>query len=101
MSAAPSYEEIGEKVRGTVALVLSLRPEAMTPQSRLLSDLNAESLDLLDLRFRLEEAFRIRITQADLARAFGTDLSAQEFDRRFTIEALTRYVQGRLEEPGE
>ena len=62
----PSKEEILEKV--TVALVdaLALDDDEVTPESTLVGDLGAESIDFLDIVFRLEKAFGIEIARAEL-----------------------------------
>jgi acyl carrier protein len=88
--------QIQSRVRQTVALVLALPADSIQPHSRILLDLNAESLDLLDLRFRLEEEFAIRIEQEDLSQAFGSGLTREDFAERFTLQSLSDYVRARL-----
>lgn len=74
---------VEERVRRIVAEALD-RPEAeVRPSSSLIDDLGAESIDFLDLVFRLESAFGIKISEeeiwagsANLARA-----DAETFER--------------------
>ena len=47
--------------------------------ARLIDDLGAESLDLLELVFRLERAFDIQITRGEMERAARGDMSDEEF----------------------
>jgi acyl carrier protein len=47
--------------------------------SILMSDLGAESLDFLDIVFRLEREFGIQITRGEMEKASRGDMSADEF----------------------
>ena len=61
-------------VRALVADCLALDPGSVAPESRLVSDLGADSLDFLDLLFRLEDM----VVDEDAAAVFaGHDLLAQ------------------------
>ena len=99
MSVILAPEQILEKVREILSDVLSIPADQVEPQSRILEHLGAESIDLLDLRFRIEKAFGFRITSENLVNAFGTETTPEEFRKRFTVEALCGYVRRRLEEP--
>jgi hypothetical protein len=44
-----------------------------------MADLGAESLDFLDIVFRLERDFSIEITRGEMERASRGDMSAEEF----------------------
>jgi acyl carrier protein len=90
-------EAVFEKLRGILVEVLSIRPGEVAPAARIVEDLGAESIDLLDLRFRLERTFGFQITSENLAAAFGESLSPAEFRTIFTVGALCDYVGRRLE----
>jgi acyl carrier protein len=45
---------------------LGVDDEEVTPQARLVGDLGAESIDFLDIVFRLEKAFDIKIPRGEL-----------------------------------
>ena len=47
--------------------------------SVLMSDLGAESLDFLDIVFRLEREFGIQITRGEMEKASRGDMTAEEF----------------------
>ena len=49
-----TYDEIYAKVRTTLVDALNVDDNEVTPTSRLKGDLNAESIDFLDIVFRLE-----------------------------------------------
>ena len=51
-----SGAELDTLVRHTIAEVLVVPPEEVLPETRLTADLGAESIDYIDLVFRLEEA---------------------------------------------
>ncbi len=64
--AAPSREEIFEKVKQTLVEALSVEEDEVTEDATLQGDLGAESIDFLDIVFRLEKAFGIKIPQEEL-----------------------------------
>jgi acyl carrier protein len=89
-------DAVAETVRHLLADVLGKDAAAIVPEARILDDLGAESIDLLDMRFRIEQAFEIKVTGDDLARAVGGGITRIEFGVRFTVRALTDYVIERL-----
>lgn len=74
-----SNEEIGEAVRRIVAEALGRSDDEVKLTSILMDELGAESLDFLDIVFRLEREFGIQITRGEMERAARGDLSADEF----------------------
>jgi acyl carrier protein len=62
----PSQEEIFEKVREALVDALSVDDDEVTPEATLQGDLEAESIDFLDIVFRLEKAFDIKIERGEL-----------------------------------
>jgi acyl carrier protein len=65
MPVAPK-QEIFEKVRQTLVDALSVEEDEVTYGATLTGDLGAESIDFLDIVFRLEKAFDIKIPQEEL-----------------------------------
>ena len=61
-----SREEILEKVRQTLVDALSVEDDEVTEAATLTGDLGAESIDFLDIVFRLEKSFGIKIPQEEL-----------------------------------
>ena len=61
-------QEIFAQLRPVVADVLAIAPEKVHRESGLIADLGAESIDLLDLSFRIEEKFQVRIEANELER---------------------------------
>ena len=86
-----------ERVRQLLVEVLSVEPAAIVPASRILPDLGAESIDLLDLRFRIEKSFGVKVGREELVSAFGESLTESDFRSVFTVGALCDYLQRRLD----
>ena len=129
----PTQEEIYTKVSATLVEALNVEEEDIKPTSTLQGDLGAESIDFLDIVFRLEREFGIKIPRGELfpesifqgdpdfvqngkvtpegleelrARMPFADLSRFEEDPEvshlsdlFTVDLITRYIQGKLGEP--
>ena len=53
----PTKEELRQRVVALVADALDRDAAAVSPSDSLIDDLGAESIDFLDLQFRLESAF--------------------------------------------
>ena len=62
----PSKEEVFEKVRDALVDALGVDDEEVTPDATLVGDLGAESIDFLDIVFRLEKSFDIKIPRGEL-----------------------------------
>ena len=58
--------EAFEKVKDTLVDALGVDDEEVTPEATLTGDLGAESIDFLDIVFRLEKAFDIKIPRGEL-----------------------------------
>ena len=58
--------EVFEKVKDTLVDALGVDDEEVTPEATLTGDLGAESIDFLDIVFRLEKAFDIKIPRGEL-----------------------------------
>ena len=127
----PTQEEIYSKVSATLVEALNVDEEEIKPESTLQGDLGAESIDFLDIVFRLEREFGIKIPRGELfpesifqgdpefvqngrvtekglaelkARMPFADL--EQFEQNpevshisdlFTVDLITRYIQGKLE----
>ena len=61
-----SRDEICSKVRETLVDALAVEPEEVTEEATLTGDLGAESIDFLDIVFRLERSFNIKIPRGEL-----------------------------------
>ena len=61
-----SHDEIFKKVQGVLVDALGVDDDEVTPTARLTTDLHAESIDFLDIVFRIEKAFGFKIGQGEL-----------------------------------
>ncbi|MBA3458921.1 MAG: acyl carrier protein [Deltaproteobacteria bacterium] len=77
--AAFSNEQIGEMCRVIVAESLGKPLADVQLTSVLMADLHAESLDFLDIVFRIERDFKIEITRGEMERASRGDMTQDEF----------------------
>ena len=127
----PTQEEIYSKVSATLVEALNVDEDDITPESTLQGDLGAESIDFLDIVFRLEREFGIKIPRGELfpesifqgdpdfvqngrvtdkgldelrTKMPFADLSQFEANPEvgnisdlFTVELITRYIQGKLQ----
>ncbi len=63
---AVTKEEVYKKVQNALVEALGVDDDEVTPQATMVGDLGAESIDFLDIVFRLEKAFGIEIPRAEL-----------------------------------
>lgn len=61
-----SESEVFEKVRAALEDALGVDEDEVTPDATLVGDLGAESIDFLDIVFKLEKAFNIQIPREEL-----------------------------------
>src|SRR3954469_7396602 len=81
---ALTHDEIYSKVQGVLVDALGVDEDEVTPTASLRADLGAESIDFLDITFRLEKAFT-----ADPTKPFKIprgDLFPEELDPAFVQE---------------
>jgi acyl carrier protein len=71
--------ETAARVRALVAEALAAPVETVKLETNLMEELGAESLDFLDIVFKLERAFDIQITRGEMERAARGDMSEEEF----------------------
>jgi acyl carrier protein len=64
--ATLTRDEIFAKVRDVLVDALAVDEDEVTPTAVLTSDLGAESIDFLDIVFKLEQAFGFKIAQGEL-----------------------------------
>ncbi|HEY2157772.1 MAG TPA: acyl carrier protein, partial [Isosphaeraceae bacterium] len=62
----PTNDEIYQKVQATLVDALGVDDDDVKPDSTLQGDLGAESIDFLDIVFRLERNFGIKIQRGEL-----------------------------------
>lgn len=86
----PSNEEVFGKVKEALVDALGVDDDEVTEDATMVGDLGAESIDFLDIVFKLEKSFDIQIPRDEL---FPDDiLTNAEFvqDGKVTAEGLTK-----------
>ncbi len=78
-----NQEEIFEKVRNILAEGLGIEEEIITMDSDFIDDLNADSLDIVDLVVELEHEFNLSIPD-------------EEAERIKTVGDAVEYIQNNL-----
>lgn len=96
MNPTLTAEHAREVVTRHISEALLVPIERVTPSARLLSDLKAESIDIVDIRFRIEDEWKIKIDQQAMIDSLGQNLTADAFDARFTVGFIVEYVVQRL-----
>src|SRR5256714_4070197 len=100
----PTQEEIYTKVSDTLVEALNVDKDEIKPTSTLQGDLGAESIDFLDIVFRLEREFGIKIPRGELfpesifqgdpefvANGRVTDKGLEELKARMPFADLSRF----------
>jgi acyl carrier protein len=92
--AAHENDNLNSKIWSTVHEVfqdaLELDPEEVEFSSMVISELEAESIDFLDIAFQLEKNFQIKIPRGGIEKAAreGTEGEGLNPDGTLTVEAL-------------
>jgi acyl carrier protein len=63
---APTKEDVFAKVQTALVEALGVDDEDVVPTATMVGDLGAESIDFLDIVFRLEKSFGIEIPRSEL-----------------------------------
>lgn len=83
-------QKVLEEVRKAISEGLDINPDTVKPESSLIKDLGAESLDFLDINYRLEQTFGIKMARHSvlehMEEMFGEE-SAIDSDGKLTEKA--------------
>jgi acyl carrier protein len=77
--AQQTQKDVALVVREIIAEALARDVSEVQLEANLMEDLGAESLDFLDIVFKLERAFGIQITRGEMERAARGDMTDEEF----------------------
>lgn len=80
-----NVESVYPKIRTIVADVLMIEEDEVNLNSQLINQLDAESIDFLDLVFQLEQEFSIKIPRGQLEKEARGSLSQEEFETKGVI----------------
>lgn len=79
--------QVEEKVFSVIADSLCVDVGSISLKSNLMRDLGAESIDFLDIMFRLEREFGIKIPQREIERMARGGLAPEEFEVNAILQA--------------
>ena len=71
--------DVDSAVKEAVVEALALDDDEVTPESTLMDDLGAESIDLLDILFRIEKSTSVKIEASDLGDYIQGGIPDDEF----------------------
>jgi acyl carrier protein len=71
--------DVDSSVKEAVVEALALDDDEVTPEATLMDDLGAESIDLLDILFRIEKSTGVKIEASDLGDYIQGGISDDEF----------------------
>jgi len=101
-------DEILLRVQDALVETLAVEPEDVIPQARFFEDLEGESIDVLDLSFRLEKTFGVKIPLQALSdhmqltpAGILTEESADALAARFPFLMKLRDRQQMMEHPSD
>ena len=78
-------EAVYPTVAKTIADALGCDLEEVKPDASLINDLGAESIDFLDLVFRLERAFKVKIPRGKIIEDARGDLPEAAFEQKGVV----------------
>lgn len=98
LPASPSHDQVFQSIRQVLEEALGADPEDITPDATLTGDLEAESIDFLDIVFRLEKKFStparpFKISQGELFPENLMENPAWVSNGKFTDEGMAMLRQ--------
>jgi acyl carrier protein len=95
MTSVLTFDEVFQNLTRIVADALRVNPATITPDTNLIVDLDAESIDLVDIRFRIEEAYGFQIEQRAFVTGVAGDMPVGELVNLITMRRLVEFVMRR------
>lgn len=83
-----NIETVYPRVANIICDVLAIDEDKIAINKRLLTDLGAESIDLLDLIFQLEREFKIKIPLRQIEKDSRGSLTDAEFEQNGVVTAV-------------
>lgn len=86
-------DEVFDKVRQVLTEALVVEEEEVTTSAKLVDDLGAESIDFLDIQFRLEKSFGIKIEEGEMFPVNVLDDPQYVLDEKITDKGMEELRQ--------
>ena len=97
MNDQSTEEEIFVLLKPHIAEALSIDPAEIEMASRIFLDLGAESIDVLDIRFRIEQTFDLKVEdQESFVRELAEEMGTSQLQERLTVGGVVRYIRKQL-----
>ena len=96
MNASWNEDEVFRRLKSIIVEALRIDPDTVTRQSNILKDFDAESIDLVDIRFRIEETFGFKVDQEEFIRGLGEGLDPTVIIEHITVDRVVNYIMKRL-----
>ena len=93
MTIPATDEEILQKLSVILYEALRVPAENVRTEARLFGDYGAESIDILDIRFRIEDSFGFKIQEGEIIKSIAPDLPVEELKERFTVGSIVAFIR--------
>ena len=91
--------ELHDAVRGLVSDVLMVPLDSVRADSALVGDLGAESIDFLDLIFRIEDLVKRKIPTSHWGAFVGERLPGADLSRAITTAVVVEFAERERDRP--
>ncbi len=93
MTEGQSAETLKAAVVGIINSSLRIPQSRILESSRLFRDLNAESIDLLDIKYELERSFAVEISDTEIRDSLGMNLTQAEVYEKLTVRSIIDFIE--------
>ena len=90
--ATMTFDDVFAKLARIVGDAMRVDASTVTPETNLIYDLGAESIDLVDIRFRIEAAFGFQIDQRAFILAIAGEVPGGDVTGMLTMRRVTDFV---------
>lgn len=90
--------EIFAALKSIIVEALRIDPAKIEMGARIFDDLGAESIDLLDIRFRIEHAIGFKLEEGEIISSLGEGLNNDQIREKLTVGSLAAFVKNRLQQ---
>jgi len=98
---AATLDSILATVTDIVASALGVDKQRVGLDTSLIYDLGAESIDLVDIRFRIEETYGFRVDQRTFIAELASGATAQDVQSLLTVRRLAEFILRRVQKESE
>lgn len=94
---APQRQSVLNHLIDIIARSLQIPADSIQPESRFFLDLEAESIDILDIRFAVEKAYGFKFKNEEIRNLLDKEarergLSEKDIPELFTVESMLDFI---------